>query len=146
MPFHILSKNDSPGVVNIGDSPKLDEWGSPAVELCNPLPAFRGEAVFCQSSWFPCATTADKMRLAGRRVERLATLRLFSHRWSTDAVQSGSVARMAVISFLSPPLFFSSCFYSRREGPVLHFTITPLHSSTFAWVCCEVEGALIVVE
>lgn len=51
------------------------------------------------------------------------------------------------LSFSSPPhTFFSSCFYSRKEEPVLHLTITPLHSSMFAWVCCEVEGALIVVE
>lgn len=97
-------------------------WSSAAWARC-PLPALRGEAVLCWSSTLPVpGTVTDRGR------PRLAVLRLFSHRWSADAVQSGSVARMAAISFLSllspPPLFFPLAFTSRKEGPVLHLTIT----------------------
>lgn len=58
---------------------------------------------------------------------------------------------MAAISFLSlfSPHFFFLLLLQQKGGaspPPHHQPPPPLHCSVFAWACCEVEGALIVLE
>lgn len=94
-------------------SPCSQRWSRPLPELRVTIP---------DNGW--------RIRLAGRRVACLAMLRLFSHRWSADAVQSGSVARMAAISFLSlpPPHFFFLLLLQQKGGasPPPHHHPPPL--------------------
>lgn len=74
--------------------------------------------------------------------------RRFPRRPSADAAQRWSAVRVAAISFLSlfsSPLFFSFLLLQQKGGASPPHPPHP-RCSVFAWACCEVEGALIVLE
>lgn len=111
-------------------------WSSPLVTQA--LPAL------CYQPWL---TNGWQMRLAGWREEHLAILCLFSHRLNADVVQLGE-RRSYGCDFLSSSFFFllffsSSCFYSGKEGLVLHLIIPPLQHVCPSLLLSEVEGVVL---